>query len=333
MKAQLSLQFNWIFVLVIGVVLIGIFFVQIDNATKKSRYESSLSLRASLQGMFVVTESEAYKTIELGLVTLTNICEPEASTLYLGKGALPVDTTYYALHTPKKINSKKLHLQVEEDIPFLCGEDRIYYFVENSYYEAQISYLYNKIKCKKEIIQFSELSSYPPTESSLKSTMIYFTDEYNQASLDYNSEAKNFEIVVVNPGSIFSSGNLYFGTKFSKPLITDKAPYMNFGELLGGIIDSDLDIYSCVHNQQLNKEYRNLLLLSEKVSLMLNSLNSGYCFDLFSYLDNELNIPLDILYELISGNDNYTENDYLNSLKRIYEINEDLARNSCPIIL
>ncbi len=316
------MQFNWIFVILVGMALLGILFMQSQQATQRARYEANLQLRESLQGMLASSSPNNHKEIKLGAVSVLNDCDDDAANLYVGKGRLPIETSYYALHAPKRINSRNLHLQSVDGITFLTGEDHVYLFVDYGY--DKLLELYNLFEGKKQLVDRAQATSFPPEDSSFKYTMIFYLPDFDpNNNLEYNSVDYSFDIVVISPSTDDGRSVVYFRT--NKNFVESEAEdYLNDGELLGAIVDSDYGLYSCLHKKQLRKEYLRLELLKEKKDLMIRGVSDS-CESLLNHLNNPLNNAL-------SAINDFDELSLKQSILAIDRINNDLARNNCPII-
>ncbi|MBD3209340.1 hypothetical protein GF367_02890 [Candidatus Woesearchaeota archaeon] len=100
-RAQLGIQFNWLFVLIIGAIILAFFITLINNQQEKAGAEEATDLVESLDTVFTVinTEPDTYDAFPIPDAEVEFTCEPGLSQYYI-QGAGPIDTTYDPIFTP-----------------------------------------------------------------------------------------------------------------------------------------------------------------------------------------------------------------------------------------
>lgn len=324
-KANIGMQFNWIFILIVGVALLGVFFMQYQSSAQKSRYETSMTLREQMHGIFASPSSDNVEEINIGLISLLYNCQDDRSNFYLGRERLPVETTYFALHAPERINSRKLYMQMIDDVPILTASDHVYSFVRDS--ESKILSYYNIFEGPKELVDFGDLDEIPPEDSPYRHTIIFYYPDFDPDTdaIEYNSLQSSFNIVVISPSESGNSKYLYFWS--SNVRIFEEVPFLSDAEVIGGIVDSDKYLFECIHEKQMQKELFNLKLLDSKIDVYLSHENiSEDCKNIIDFVSFIVN---DAIQDFEESN---TEEQLAEKKRSISNYNLDLARNNCPLI-
>lgn len=331
MKGAIGLQFNWIFVLITGILLFGVFFVQTQNAGKQARFEASLTLRESLQSMLATPTDNSYRKIEIPSTTIRNDCDTSASQLFLGESYLPVKTSFYGLHAPKKMTAGTFHLQVTDDVNILTSDRNVYVFVDSG--GQEIKKIYDAFQGRKVLTDYDGQDAFPPEGTKLDYTIIYYIPNFGSVEIppiigNTRPSTREYNFIVVSPGSI--ENKIFHFTNFDlqrTPFSPTASQYYSTGDILGAIVDSDTELNKCITTQELRRTKAKLEITGRRTVKLaaLETLGSP-CNTLLRTANLEIIDALRLFDEDVDRN-------LLNArLMQINEYNSDLLRNNCAVI-
>lgn len=223
-KGQLSIGFNWIFVLIIGAVLLGFFFTAISSGSKSSEQKISVSLVKHFETIIFSSGQKpgTTKTYTTPEVELSFVCNDKLAYYNYKVGDLKArDTKYDILFTPETLFGESIITWTQSwKVPYSV---------------ATVMYITNK----DQLFIFEQSTSTPTrkfeqlTENFVQNVSTYIIDEENLAGEipeGYNSytyvlfanetnikysdliEENNVNIVLIYPAEtdIFSYGDLFF---------------------------------------------------------------------------------------------------------------------------
>ena len=110
-KAQIDMQFNWIFVIIIGAVLLGFFFTAIMSASKSSDQKISVSLAKHFETIIFSAgqKSGTLKTYQTPPVTLHFTCDDGQGLYNYYVGDLKArDTKYDLIFAPDSLTGNSV---------------------------------------------------------------------------------------------------------------------------------------------------------------------------------------------------------------------------------
>ncbi|MFH1770458.1 MAG: hypothetical protein ABH828_02775 [archaeon] len=119
-KGQISVQFNWIFVIIIGGVILLFFLGIIRAQVKESDYELTGDILRNLDTIVKSSEQKPDSTnvIKIPEIPLNFVCEPGISYYNIGSGGQN-DITYDIIFAQKKMTGKTLVSWTQSwDVPF-----------------------------------------------------------------------------------------------------------------------------------------------------------------------------------------------------------------------
>ena len=124
-KAQIDMQFNWIFVIIIGAVLLGFFFTAIMSASKSSDQKISVSLAKHFETIIFSSgqKSGTLKTYQTPPVTLYFNCDDEQGLYNYYVGDLKArDTKYDLIFAPDSLTGNSVITWTQKwKVPYSVG--------------------------------------------------------------------------------------------------------------------------------------------------------------------------------------------------------------------
>jgi len=110
-KAQLELQFNWIFVLIVGAILLTFFFTLIGGQSKSNEEIIAINFAERMKTILDASEQQpgTIKLYErLPPLSLTFTCDSSEDVYnYVIRGADSVDTKYNLFFSPRELNKNE----------------------------------------------------------------------------------------------------------------------------------------------------------------------------------------------------------------------------------
>ncbi len=261
-KKGFAIQFNWLFVLIGGAIILGFFISLIVNQVaqeeKKSAQESTLELDELLKVSAAMSETE--KVASLGKVDKKINFYCDETSEYLVEGAFkPGRYDYNAIFSPDELDAKELViLTLSFNAPFkimpivyVTDEDIEYVFVGNAPVLNLIFSLMPQNATKKTTSS-GTTSSYK--NNNYDHTVFIVTNENDLARLDFftseNDYKKIFGVVIKPLESAINYGELAFYTYDETGFVLKETlPYFDIKSdarlVLGGVISHNADIYKC----------------------------------------------------------------------------------------
>ena len=273
-KSQISIQFNWVFILIVGGIIL-LFFVGLGVKVKDVHQSSvDVSTKESFNTILAgVTNSpeEAAMIIELPRTEINFECQPNDgfSGYIIGSGQQAIgELPFFA---PESVNSEfltawtvawKVPYEVTNFLYITSRENRYIIIKDSSelYKELNKTLKSKRLNAddprmffNKEVVDDSSISSLE-NEGENKVHFVYFADpdcSPPQVPPDFDSMARNdLTALCINPSQeedfMDYYGNLtfyeYYGGQFVK---VGSHPYLGKASILGGIIAGSVQMYQC----------------------------------------------------------------------------------------
>jgi len=334
-KADIEIQFNWIFILIAGAVIL-LFFISIINNQKKVSDEkiahiSLTNLESILMGAETIPGT--LHTIETPNVDIKFDC----NNYYIGNTKKDIkDSVVFA---PSLIKGKQMQvLTLDFDMPF-----RITNFVYVTHPNIRYIFVYNDSdndskKLIKEINStlpdnfkreiYSNLPDPLQDKNNYKIKVVFF---YNLTNIpnQIKSAGKDIGIVIVDPTQASKEIKFYNLTN-NNFVQAGNSYYFDTSTLIGAIFSENMQEYNCTIQKALKKTNIVSKIYEKRVEKLINDYNElSTC-----YTDYE-NANKTIGYIKNAANDGLVEStiqnivSYANNLK---ETNTDLIYKSCPTI-
>jgi hypothetical protein len=259
-KAQIAIQFNWIFIFIVGAIILAFFLVVIKSQAKQSNLELSAELINNLDTIIKTSQrsSGSFKIIDLPAVTLNFVCKDGFSNYELGNTGLKKDIPYDVIFAPSEMNGAQLiSWSVDWKVPYsitsfqFLTNSRIQYIVVNDTSSPFSRDLFNLLPeniTKKTVLFNDQIDDY--NYDSYK--IIFFT----KVPQNINTPKSKTELIKIIPSSNGLDG---YGTiKFyeespSSGNLMGNSSYIRKESLLGAIFAQDYTFYECTMKKAYNR--------------------------------------------------------------------------------
>ena len=227
-KAQISMQFNWIFVIIIGAVLIGFFFSAIQSGAKSSEKKISVSLAKHFETILFTTGQVpgTFKTYETPQVDLTFTCDDSEGLYNYKVGDLKVrDTKYDVVFAPHKLVGKSIITWTQKwSVPFSVGtflyvtnKQHLFVIYKGDSKNHQIDQVLEVLPENLSLYIVDKNNDFPSDELNFDQyTYVFFADDLPNIdpSKIIRNKNKPVTIVVFYPAKndVFSYGDVFIMT-------------------------------------------------------------------------------------------------------------------------
>ncbi|MBU1198460.1 MAG: hypothetical protein KKE98_05300 [Nanoarchaeota archaeon] len=255
-KRGFAIQFNWLFVLIGGVVILSFFVSLINNSTFGNDQETDQKSTEEVNALLKVSlaSGNTQKTMSFDKKIMF-YCD-DTSEFFVGAAFKPARYDYNAIFSPKVLDSSELIIQtLALNIPFramplvyVTNKDIEYVFVGNA---PLINLVFNQMpdNVTMKSIPAGSIAYYPNFD--FDHTVFILSDTSHLAALSNFAGTKDVVYaVVLEPGSanVYSYGNISFyryDTPSSSFVLDGTLPFLGSELLLGGVISHDKTIYEC----------------------------------------------------------------------------------------
>lgn len=339
-KASIDVQFNWIFVLIIGALII-VFFISVMKTSEKSSTKTTYqSISLDLKNIFSQTELDIRnsRTIKLPNIVLNFNCED----FEVEKSSSFQEIKYKTIFSPNKILGREILTYTKPyNMPYPVD-----YFV----FMTSNQIRYNFVKCddsvsgcetlQKELIKMlpvnSTVKKINAVDDNIKDDNYYkerfifigtaptSSDDLSKLSKLNDKDVTAIYIQDVNMNTGTFSYYEKNGNSFES--LTTQHSYLGI-EMLAGAVISDPELYDCNVNKTLSK----FKILTTLYSNRTNAFKKEYS----KYLSNIGDPGLDCfqMYNTITLNPNITNfNTIFNNADNLKKINNQLILISCPLL-
>lgn len=281
-KAQIEIQFNWIFVIIAGVVLLGFFLMLIANQTNTAEQKISISLMNHFRSILDSTSQKegTFKIFDFPSNFKTEfICDNDLNLHYYKLQDMKVtDIKYDIIFTPPNLYGRHIYTWTQEwELPNEQG-----FSVGNFLYltNSKIGYIFRN----SSLDLVNELFvSFPDNVSKLLSNgetfkeknfdkyiYLVFSDiiESSPQIFDNDFHEKSEKIfIVIKPAKtddLFNYGNLCFCNNLNNCWVKDATTnqyycaqnstiYLGESSLYGAIFTGDYNYYNCMMQKAFDK--------------------------------------------------------------------------------
>jgi hypothetical protein len=224
-KAQIHMQFNWIFVIIVGAILIAFFFSAIKSGAKSSEQKISVSLAKHFDTILFTTGQTpgTLKMYDTPQVSLTFTCDDEEGLYNYKVGDLKVrDTKYDIIFAPKELTGKSIITWTQKwKVPFSVGT---FMYVTNKRHLFIINKGQNPSHHKQQLLEefpqnislylVDDNNPFPSSEINYDQyTYIFLADELNDIDFHdiISDNNKRTTIVVIQPAKndLFTYGDVF----------------------------------------------------------------------------------------------------------------------------
>lgn len=343
-KAAIDVQFNWIFVLIIGA-LILVFFISVMKTSEKSATKSTYqSITLDLKNLFTQTELDVRnsRTIKLPNIIMNFECDE----FTVEKSSSYQEIKYKTIFSPNKIKGRELLTYTNTyNIPYPVD-----YFV----YMTSNQVRYDFVDCtvsgcdtlKKELISMLPVNSTilnvktdfsnVKNDNYYKERFIFIGTEPSSEDLSNLEKLNDKDVTAIYIiDSNLKYGKFFYYEKNGKNFIKLSTQHSYLGkEMLAGAVISDSELYDCNVKKSLSK----FKILTYLYSNRLNNFTVEYskyksntasqeysCYQIYKSMS--LNSTLS---ELILNTPRYAI--IFDNNIALGEANKNLISNSCPLL-
>ena len=338
-KGSIDVQFNWIFVLVIGALIIFFFISVMKSSEKNSTKSTYISLSSDVKNLIYQTESDVdnSKTIKSPGLTINFDCE----TFDIEKSSTSEDIKFKTIFSPNKLKGREiLTYTLKFEMPYpadyfilMTSNEVRYNFINNCGNDNQCKAMFRVLERNlPQNTSFQEVDSSEKVEENnfYKERFIFINTDMENVELN---DLGNADVTAINIVGTLDYGNVTYYKRSGDGFVTRGDDYTNFylgKEMLAGAIISDQELYKCNRDKALFKLktitylYMNRTKEFKKFYDPLNICFASYnSINLDSTL-NELESIEDINHEGI--------NKIVSTANTIKKTNDESMLNSCPSI-
>lgn len=256
-KRGFAIQFNWLFVLIGGAIILGFFFSLIANQAseeeKRTAQESTHELDALLKVSLAARDTQ--KAVLFDKKILFS-CD-EISEYYIEGAFKHSRYDYNVLFSPNELESREVIVQtLVFEAPFrtlpvvyVTNKDIEYVFVGNQAMINRIYYLMPE-NTTRRVIPSGNLENYPNNNHDHTVFVLHKNDEHHLNKLNnFVKDNNKAYAVVIEPGegdlAEFGELNFYSHNPTTGFVNEGDSLYLDLKIIFGGVISHDRVLYEC----------------------------------------------------------------------------------------
>jgi len=319
-KADVEIQFNWIFVLIAGAVILAFFVSIVNNQKDISEQKIAYTSLTNLETIFIGAESTAgtMHDIEIPNIDIKFECDK----YYIGE--TKKDTKDMVIFAPNIIKGKAMQaLTLDFSLPFrltnmvyLTHSNIRYIFV----YDDGNKKLFDEVNSTLPDNFARETVTSLPTnnKNNYKVKIVLFNRDKNEFTgfSNLGNDVKIIEVTDDNKINFYNS---------STDNIANISYYFETSSLIGAIFAEDFDTYNCVMNKALKKAGIVYQIYQKRVESFIEYYGSGSCYIQYDSAKVTLGSMAD--------SPSLTKvNNLIGNAQTLSEYNQNLIYQSCPTI-
>lgn len=301
-KAQLEIQFNWLFVLIVGAIILAFFLTIIRGQQDTASVEEATELVQSLDTVFNTLSNTANVIDEFNITRaeLEFVCELDEYDAMLSEyyiqGAGPVNTEHDIIFLPGTLYGNRIIVWTQLwEAPFEVGiftymanEKTLFVFVNNTAGGGNTQEQYDILpeKFTKIFVNESNLASLETKGFDHVFYIISGTNFFSITSLPDVDDRMHLRAITDTDVYFYDSTNSDL-----IPAITgwNSMPYIDDATLFGALFSENIDFYNCTMEKVVTKYYLLSSLLSQRVTNLMNSptFTASSCYDYHSDAQGE----------------------------------------------
>ncbi|MBC8500601.1 MAG: hypothetical protein ISS25_01010 [Nanoarchaeota archaeon] len=333
-KAQISLQFNWIFVFIVGAVILLFFLVIVRSQTKDADYELAGEIIKNLDTVVKSSEQTAgtLKMIKIPDVTIEFVCEPDTKVSFydIGNG-VSKDTPHDIIFSQKELSGTELISWTQSwNVPFRIGffqyltTRRAQYIIVNDILDESQGGLSEKLfKMLPKNITKILIEQGEDVEDKGYDYYKIIQFKGNEHGGDVKAPDDKVQIIMIETNDLNAHGTVNF-TRENKVL-----KFLKKESLFGAIFAEDVDFYNCTMAKAFERLKTLMTLSHDRTSQLRVEVSDTKCSTLYEWsLDDIDNILSTIDASGLNGADSIYE-----ASKQLARGNQNLIRGrNCPLI-
>ena len=266
-RGQIDIQFNWIFVLIAGAIILAFFFSVINKQRTYSDIKTSQTIVTNLESIFT---GASISTDTVNVIDLPQ-AKVEFECNQYKIGSVPRDTKGNIVFAPGFVEGKQmLTWALDWNVPFrvtnflyVTDPQIRYVIVNNSKNLGETMREELPEDMQVEIVHYDQLADLED-RNNYKVKYI-FLGAQDHTALDGFQGMEDEEVTgvslpgLVNEGGIVSTGPITFWEKDGTAFRDDGSTfYLNQEALIGAIFSGDIEMYNC----EMKKAFRKLDLMT-----------------------------------------------------------------------
>jgi len=299
-KAQIEIQFNWIFVLIVGAIILAFFFIIITNQQEQATIEGAHALIQRLDTIFT-TISKQPNTVETFTIpdaTIEFMCEEDLSQYFI-QGAGPIPTPNDIIFTPARLRGTSIITWTKEwSLPYdtatftyMATERTLFIFTTNNPTD-DTNKLYNDMPedYRKVLVPLADLSTSIPRGYDRYVIIAAATHETTVETFLQTFEEREKTVArIIRPSSegVESYGDVIFIPGIN-PSRREERHYYLAPSLWGAIFTEDENTYDCTMNKALKRLHIITSILEKRSSMIQRELRLTPCYTQLSLLTTTL---------------------------------------------
>lgn len=264
-KNAFTMQFSWIFVLIVGFLIILLVTTIITRQKDTSETDINVEISKNMDSILTSAEQSAntFKIIEIPESKLQRVCEDNYSAYMINKNIQRVENSIFFM--PKIIENRKLYAWSKEyfmpmkiaNVLYLTDSKHIYIFFNTS------NNLYNKVfddfpkNITYDLINYTDLKEYNDRNYDEYTFIIVNSSAVSIDTNDFPTDSKvkkNSNIIVIDynlPNT--NKGNITFYKYNSSGYNKKTEEFIHESMLYGAIFAGDHEGYLCNTQKLLDK--------------------------------------------------------------------------------
>ena len=340
-KKGFAIQFNWLFVLLGGVVIVGFFFAIINNITAGEEREGAQKTTQELNDLLKASlASRDTQKIVFFDKKISFSCDGEVSNYHIKGGYQRVRYDFNVIFSPGTLEGRELIVQTSIfEVPFksqplvyVNNKDIEYVIVGSTPILTIVNNLLPE-NVTKINIPGASIAGYP--NNNYAHTVFILTDKNFLATLsDFNSPNNKAYAIVINQagGVSLEYGNVtfYYHDSSSGFVEDGTVSFLELETMIGAVISHNKTLYECNFKKVLERVELLSQLHSQRM-INYTNLASPLCTDYYTVAKNHL----DDIYTYASS-DPLTPSELgslaaaINALKSLNSY--ILVKTECPLI-
>ena len=335
-KNAFTIQFSWIFVLIVGFFIL--LFVVSTISKQKSSSESDIDVEIMKNVDSILTSAEyspnTFKIINIPETEFIRVCEANYSAYSINKQIQRMEQTVFSM--PERIKSKKLYTWAKEyimpmkitNILYVTSPQHMYVFVNNTG-DDLIEHIYDDFpkNITNEVIELDDMRTYPNRNYDSYTFIIINSSDFNKNKFPTNLKVKkDSNILLVNyEGNSRAKGKITFYKYLNNDWSDSSGEFIDQSMLYAAIFAGTASGYKCNVDKLFDKSKNIYSIYSYTMNKTRDNLKKYECLQLYQ---KELIPRMQIIINALKDN-NYTSIYFNSADLNIY--NKRLLTKSCPL--
>lgn len=353
-KSEISIQFNWIFILIVGVIIITFFLSIVSKQKSQSEQKISVNVITSFKTILKSSSvnERALQKISMPTYDMEFYCDLDTCTeqgcnsgYTVDKSGLDVSSGHMAIFSPDILKGKNIFTySLGWNLPYhvqnflFVTTDQVRYVIANDSDTIKLN-LFKEImpdNLTYSFVHSDDLSTKIKDQNYYKVRYIFFNKDPNTISsnnfLNSVSNKINSTVIYLDFNGAYS-GTTYYYQVSSGLNFKGSVNFFDNASMLASIFSENKDYYNC----NMIKAFTRFLKLSSVYKNKLNEFqvrySSGICTGV-PYSSLSVNNLIDISKTIISQKriDSSAIANLRTNINTIININKRARDNSCPVI-